>query len=56
MVVISAKLRSWWKRFDAFGRKVIVYASPILGTGRQEENILSDLARKRAARDAEKNG
>jgi len=55
-VVSGTGLRAWWKRFDAFGRKFIVHASPVLGSGDKELEILSDIERQRVERSAEKDG
>jgi hypothetical protein len=51
-VVISAKLRYWWKRFDAFGRWFITRTQPVPG----EKQILAEVERQRAEREAKKNG
>ena len=53
---MSKGLRSFWKRFDAFGRKFMVQASPILGSGDKELHILEDLERQRTKGSADKNG
>ena len=40
-------LRNWWKRFDAFGRRFMIRANPILG--HREEEILATLEAKKVS-------
>jgi hypothetical protein len=46
MVVMGRGFRHWWNRFDAFGRKFMDQANPILGP--HEKQILEDLQRRKS--------
>ena len=44
-----------WSRFDAFGRKFINNASPILGSAKMEREFLERAQREQAKRDKANN-
>ena len=54
--MILMYLKRCWKRFDTFGRKFMVQASPILGSGENELKTLKDLEARRSERSPEKHG
>ena len=50
-----AGLRSWWRAFDAIGRRFINDANPVLGFPSAERKMLEEAARQRKAKE-DKNG
>ena len=53
MVVIHT-LRRWWRSFDAFGRRFINDANPILGSSTVERKMIKEAKRQQEA--GKKNG
>ena len=48
-------LRNWWRSFDAFGRRFIDNANPILGSLSTERKMIEEAKRQQEARE-KKNG
>jgi hypothetical protein len=46
-----ARLRTWWRAFDAIGRRYINDANPVLGSPSAERKMLEEAARQRKAKE-----
>jgi len=51
MVVILTSLRNWWRSFDAFGRRFINDANPIMGSSASERKMIAEAKRQQEARE-----